>query len=1123
MQREGGILGFNKGNEGETLESIDSSMKGGLYIPKKKKEEENEFKQPKSLFGLDSLASQMKKEKNSIEKRKSDSSLSMQNDSHHNNHNNNDNHNHHSYSSSNSKKYKVEDNKREEEERRRERRRREEGSNSRDERERREDRRNGDKRDSSHRSREYETPSHSGGVDKETYEKLSSRERERKHRGDSYHSSSSSWKKGKSHSEWETPIRKGESEPSTPLGSERRTKRKEEYSERKEEKRNSRGIRVEETPRSTPIHLRKPVRLAERIEEKETWEGRKGRRKEGEEEVDIDFDREYYDAEESETIAEGQNPFLVDEKEDKFKKIEEEAKNLKPAAVRARHKQYNEDNERWEKNRMLTSGVVRERAVETEFEEDTETRIHIQVHDIKPPFLDGKTVFTKQTQPVLPVKDLTSDMAIIAKGGSSVLRDYREKMDRSKSVSQFWKLEGSAMGNAMGIKKEDTEKSQDADGEVDYKAGSRYGDSLKKSVAVSEFSTSKSMRQQREFLPVFECKRELMQVIRDNGVIVIVGETGSGKTTQLTQYLYEEGYGNLGLIGCTQPRRVAAVSVAKRVSEEMNCELGSTVGYAIRFEDQTSEDTIIKYMTDGVLLRESLNEPDLDRYSAIIMDEAHERSLNTDVLFGILKKVAQRRGDLKLIVTSATMDSEKFSTFFGNIPIFKIPGRTFPVDVLFHKTTCEDYVEGAVKQVLTVHLSHPPGDILVFMTGQEDIEATCGIVRERLENVDGAPPLLMLPIYSQLPADLQAKIFDKTENGARKCIVATNIAETSLTVDGILYVIDTGYCKMKVYNPRVGMDSLQIFPVSQANARQRSGRAGRTGPGTAFRMYTEEAFWNQLLSNTVPEIQRTNLANVVLLLKSLGVTNLLEFDFMDPPPQDTLLNSMYQLWVLGALDSHGNLTPLGKRMSEFPLDPPLSKMMIVAEEYGCTAEIATIVSMLSVPTVFFRPKGREQESDLAREKFFVPESDHLTLLNVYQQWKSNGFRSDWCSDHFLHSKALLKVREVRTQLLDILKTLKMELLSCGTDWDVVRQVICSAYFHHAGRFKAIGEYLNLRNGMPCHLHPTSALYGLGYTPDYIVYHELVLTSKEYMQCVTAVEAHWLAQVGSIFYSIKGTR
>ncbi|KAJ3080007.1 DEAH-box RNA helicase prp16 [Quaeritorhiza haematococci] len=553
----------------------------------------------------------------------------------------------------------------------------------------------------------------------------------------------------------------------------------------------------------------------------------------------------------------------------------------------------------------------------------------------------------------------------------------------------------------------------------------------------------------------------------------------------------------------------------------MECKLGDEVGYSIRFEDCTSDKTVIKYMTDGVLLRESLNTPDLDNYSAIIMDEAHERSLHTDVLMGLLKRVMTRRRDLKLIVTSATMNADKFSTFFGNAPQFEIPGRTFPVDVLFSKNPCEDYVDSAVKQVLSIHLSQPQGDILVFMTGQEDIEVTCAVISERLEQVNEAPPLAILPIYSQLPADLQAKIFEKAPDNARKVIVATNIAETSLTVDGIMYVVDTGYAKLKVYNPKIGMDALQITPISQAQANQRSGRAGRTGAGTAYRLYTDSAYRREMFPNNIPEIQRTNLSNVVLLLKSLGVKNLLDFAFMDPPPQDNILNSMYQLWVLGALDNTGELTPVGRKMVEFPLDPSLATMLIRSEELGCTAEIVTIVSMLSVPTVFYRPKERAEESDAAREKFFVSESDHLTLLHVYTQWKVNGFRDDWCTEHFVHPKAMRKAREVRQQLVDIMKTLKMPLVSCGgNDWDIVRKCICSAYFHQAARLKGIGEYVNMRTGMKCHLHPTSALYGRGYTPDYIVYHELVMTSKEYMQCVTAVDAVWLAEMGPMFFTIK---
>ena len=316
------------------------------------------------------------------------------------------------------------------------------------------------------------------------------------------------------------------------------------------------------------------------------------------------------------------------------------------------------------------------------------------------------------------------------------------------------------------------------------------------------------------------------------------------------------------------------------------------------------------------------------------------------------------------------------------------------------------------------------------------------------------------------------------------------------------------------------MDSLTVFPISQANANQRSGRAGRTGPGRCYRLYTEYAYKHELLVQTVPEIQRTNLGNVVLLLKSLGVDDLLQFDFMDPPPQDNLLNSMYQLWFLGALDNTGALTALGRKMVEFPLEPAMAKMLIFAESLGCVDDVATIVSALSMPTIFYRPKEREEESDAAREKFFAPESDHLTLLNVYLQWKKNGYRSDWCNKHFIHAKAMKKVKEVRQQILDICAQLKMSISTCGTDWDVCRQAVASAYFSNAAKMKTVAEYVNMRSGMPCHLHPSSALFGMGVQPDYIVYHELVMTAKEYMQCVTAVDPEWLPELAPMFFSLK---
>ncbi|PIN05604.1 mRNA splicing factor ATP-dependent RNA helicase [Handroanthus impetiginosus] len=854
-------------------------------------------------------------------------------------------------------------------------------------------------------------------------------------------------------------------------------------------------------------------------------------------EMEYNSDRAWYDREEGSTMydADSSSIFLGDEAS--FQKKEAElAKRLvrkdgrkMTLAQSKKLSQMTADNAQWEDRQLLRSGAVRGTEVQTEFDDEEERKVILLVHDTKPPFLDGRIVFTKQAEPIMPLKDPTSDMAIISRKGSNLVREIREKQSMNKSRQRFWELAGSKLGDILGVEK--TAEQIDADtavvgeqGEVDFKEEAKFAQHLKKGDAVSDFAKTKSMAQQRQYLPIFSVREELLQVIRENQVVVVVGETGSGKTTQLTQYLHEDGYTTNGTVGCTQPRRVAAMSVAKRVSEEMETELGDKVGYAIRFEDVTGPNTVIKYMTDGVLLRETLKDSDLEKYRVIVMDEAHERSLSTDVLFGILKKVVARRRDFKLIVTSATLNAEKFSNFFGSVPIFHIPGRTFPVQTLYSKTPCEDYVEAAVKQAMMIHITSAPGDILIFMTGQDEIEATCYALSERMEQLIAskkeAPKLLILPIYSQLPADLQAKIFQKAEDGARKCIVATNIAETSLTVDGIFYVIDTGYGKIKVYNPRMGMDALQVFPVSRAAADQRAGRAGRTGPGTCYRLYTESAYLNEMLPSPVPEIQRTNLGNVVLLLKSLKIDNLLDFDFMDPPPQENILNSMYQLWVLGALNNVGDLTDLGWKMVEFPLDPPLAKMLLMGEQLGCINEVLTIVSMLSVPSVFFRPKDRAEESDAAREKFFVPESDHLTLLNVYQQWKANQYRGDWCNDHFLHVKGLRKAREVRSQLLDILKTLKIPLTTCGPDWDVVRKAICSAYFHNAARQKGVGEYVNCRTGMPCHLHPSSAIYGLGYTPDYVVYHELVLTTKEYMQCATAVEPQWLAELGPMFFSVK---
>ncbi|KAH8741605.1 Prp16p pre-mRNA splicing factor [Cryptosporidium ryanae] len=835
------------------------------------------------------------------------------------------------------------------------------------------------------------------------------------------------------------------------------------------------------------------------------------------------------------------------------------------------------DNQRWELSRLGSSGVVFDSEIaekkdylflnDLDYNESAERRMNVSLLVDYPSFLvryshlisvglnlrrcashGGEGDLESKDESGVGsgadfgvVKDRTSDIARMARNGSSFLKNLKMKESISKMRDRFWELSDTKMGVLLGIGRrgEDSVCGRKEDTQVEEKG---LGSLISGSGDDSSYDEIKSKRRE---LPVYRVKDSLMKLINENIVVILVGETGSGKTTQITQYLHEYGYTRRGIIGCTQPRRVAAVSVAKRVSEEMGVKLGNEVGYSIRFEDLTSRSTVIKYMTDGVLMRESLNDPELDKYSVVIMDEAHERSLNTDVLFGILRGVLSCRRDFRLIVTSATMDSEKLSSFFGNAPVFKIPGRTYPVDIEYLRYFPDDYIEAAAMQCLKIHCSNPvkyqnqgeKSDILIFMTGQDDIEATCYLIAEKLEKLipDGVEPLLILPIYSQLPSDLQAKIFRPSEH--RKVIVATNIAETSLTLDGIKYVIDSGLCKVKVYNPKIGMDSLQITPISRANASQRSGRAGRVSPGVCYRMYTENTYYADLFENNVPEIQRTNLSNVVLLLKTLGSDDVFSFPFIDPPSQSSIVSSLFNLWSLGALDDGGNLTELGAQMSRYPLDPPLSKALITAKDLDCVVEVIVVVSMLSVPSIFFRPKDRIEEAESSREKFSVPESDHLTLLNVFLQWKRNKSSQKWSEKHFIHQKALSRVQDIFFQIYDIYlcnngckQTRDESLWRINySSWENVRKSFCSGFFHNSGKMHGIGQYINLITSAPAYIHPNSSLFYSGVNPDYVMYHEVLITSKEYMNTVSAVEPSWLLLYAScifkssIFESSKNTK
>ncbi|XP_064421843.1 pre-mRNA-splicing factor ATP-dependent RNA helicase DHX16 [Latimeria chalumnae] len=629
-----------------------------------------------------------------------------------------------------------------------------------------------------------------------------------------------------------------------------------------------------------------------------------------------------------------------------------------------------------------------------------------------------------------------------------------------------------------------------------------------------------SIQEVRKSLPVFPYRGDLLAAIAEHQVLIVEGETGSGKTTQIPQYLYEEEYTKGGKkIGCTQPRRVAAMSVAARVSQEMGVKLGNEVGYSIRFEDCTSERTVLKYMTDGMLLREFLTEPDLASYNVIIIDEAHERTLHTDILFGLIKDIARFRPDLKVLIASATLDTERFSAFFDDAPIFRIPGRRFPVDIYYTKAPEADYLDACVVSILQIHATQPPGDILVFLTGQEEIEACCEMLQERCRRLGSKiAELIVLPIYANLPSDMQAKIFEPTPPGARKVVVATNIAETSLTIDGIIYVIDPGFCKQKSYNARTGMESLIVTPCSKASANQRAGRAGRVAAGKCFRLYTAWAYKNEMEDTTVPEIQRTNLGNVVLLLKSLGINDLIHFDFMDPPPHETLVLALEQLYALGALNHLGELTKLGRRMAELPVDPMLSKMILASEQYKCSEEILTIAAMLSVNnSIFYRPKDKVVHADNARMNFFVPGGDHLVLLNVYTQWVESGYSTQWCYENFIQFRSMRRARDVREQLEGLMERIEIEVTSCGSDNFPIRKAVTAGFFYHTARLTRSG-HKTVKHQQTVYTHPNSSLFED--QPRWLIYHELVFTTKEFMRQVIEIDSAWLLEVAPHYYKSK---
>lgn len=641
-------------------------------------------------------------------------------------------------------------------------------------------------------------------------------------------------------------------------------------------------------------------------------------------------------------------------------------------------------------------------------------------------------------------------------------------------------------------------------------------------------------------LPIHKHRDRLIRAVKENPFLIVTGETGSGKTTQLPQYLYQAGFGKGAVIGVTQPRRVAAISVAQRVSEEMGCPLGREVGYQVRFDDCTSKDTAIKYMTDGCLLREILTDASLSRYSVVILDEAHERSLNTDILFGLLKKLFQKkqRGDrqapLKVVVMSATLETEKLSEFLEDCPVCTIPGRTYPVTEIFcnligpKDRESSVYVKEVVKVALDIHTNEPAGDILMFLTGQAEIEKACDALYEKAESIDyrydiedrSVKGLLILPLYGSMPTDQQRQIFQPPPAGIRKCVISTNIAATSLTVNGIRYIVDSGFVKQLNHNSRVGLDILEVVPISKTEAKQRAGRAGRTCAGKCFRIYSRE-FWEKCMPEyTIPEIQRTSLTSVILTLKCLGVHDVIRFPYLDSPEERFILEALKQLYQCDAIDRRGHVTRLGQFMVEFPLPPGLTRALLKAAALGSEDILLPIAAMLSVENVFIRPgqpekqqKAEEKHQELAAEMGGC--NDFTTLLNIFQKCKASDSPVSWCQDHWIHWRAIKSAFSVETQLQEILARLKqlsdfpVEKFE-GSQNKLLRQCLCLGYFSNVAR-RSVGRTFCTMDGHGSivHIHPSSALFEQESQMDWIIFHDVLVTSKIYVRTVCPIRYEWV--------------
>ncbi|MGB1990329.1 MAG: ATP-dependent RNA helicase HrpA, partial [Cycloclasticus pugetii] len=611
-------------------------------------------------------------------------------------------------------------------------------------------------------------------------------------------------------------------------------------------------------------------------------------------------------------------------------------------------------------------------------------------------------------------------------------------------------------------------------------------------------------------LPISERREEISKLIDKHQVIILCGETGSGKTTQLPKICLELGRGFKGQIGHTQPRRLAAISVAQRIADELKSELGQAVGYKIRFQGKENQQTLVKLMTDGILLAEIKSDPFLSQYDTLILDEAHERSLNIDFLLGYMKWLLPKRPDLKLIVTSATIDPERFSRHFDGAPIINVSGRTYPVEMRYRPVGVdsqqgdEDIVQGIVNAADELHRERA-GDMLVFLSGEREIrEAAEALRKHHPAGYD------ILPLYSRLSSKEQAAIFKPHKKP--RIVLATNVAETSLTVPGIRCVIDTGLARISRFSQRSKIQQLPIEAISQASANQRSGRCGREAAGICIRLFSEDDF-NQRPEFTEPEILRTNLASVILQMKSLRLADINQFPFLEPPADKMIRSGVRSLHELGALDKNEKLTQIGRRLTHFPLDPQFGRMLLAAEQFQCLDEVLTIVSALSIQDPRERPGDKAKYADEKHKAYQNESSDFLSFLVLWREIQrqkktlsNNQFRK-YCRENFLAYMRIKDWEDIRRQLLDLVKkNLALKINNTQADDDAIHQSLLAGLVTRIGFKHEQAEYLGARN-LKFYIHPASTLFKK--PPKWLMAAEQVETTRVYGRTVASIKPEWI--------------